>query len=79
LSERKNNISSYLSDPDKNSSVDQTIYRFYHKDGKVIDARRYDMKKVYGCKSIHKVISGVRSHCGGWMYRGEIIKSESDI
>lgn len=63
----KRKISNFMSDYNKNPNVDQTYYNFVHKITKEkISARRIDMKRKYGCKSIHKVIDGRRSHCNNW-------------
>jgi len=64
----KQKISDYLSNPDKNPNVIQTLYKFRHMDGREIVARKWDMKHQFGCKMIHKVVSGKRHHSKGWMF-----------
>ena len=63
--EANKKISEYMSNPDKNPNVDQTLYIFYHKEFGEIVARKYDMKKKYDCKTIHRVVSGVNKHSRG--------------
>ncbi len=70
---QRNRLSEYFGNPENHPAVDHTKYKFYHKDGRVVVARKYDMKKTYGCNSIHKIIRGERNHCNGWIYKGEII------
>lgn len=51
---KKTKSNSYL-----NNNVDQTLYKFYHEDGRIVYLRKYDMKKIYKCNSIHKLIKGI--------------------
>jgi hypothetical protein len=69
--EMKTKLSKYKLNSNSNPSVDQTIYKFYHIDGKYILCRKIDMKKQYGCTDIHKIILGLRKSCKGWSYKGE--------
>lgn len=64
-------IKIFMSNYDLNPSVDQTIYKFYHKDGRIIFSRKIEMKKNYKCTNIHKIIDGTRNVCKGWIYMGE--------
>lgn len=59
--------------PNNNIFIEQTIYKFYHEDGRIVEKRKYDMKKEFDCKSIHKLISGERKTCRCWKYKGKII------
>lgn len=74
--DHKNKISKFMSNREKNPRIDRVIYRFYHKDGRIIDAIKYDMKKIYNCTDIHRIINGSRSTSKGWSYKGEIITGE---
>jgi hypothetical protein len=69
----KKKISIFFSNPDLNPNVDQTLYKFHHKDGRNIISRKYEMKKKYKCSDIHKLIRGDRKSCKGWYYDGEIV------
>ncbi len=62
----------YANNRDKNHFVIQTRYKFYHKDGRELIARKIDMRKDYGCATIHNVIRGERNHSNGWYFKGEI-------
>ncbi len=59
----------------KNSRVDQTLYKFYHKDGRTIIARTFDMRKQFNCSTIHRVMKGLSTSSKGWTWKGEIISS----
>lgn len=74
--EQINKLKKYFSDTYLNPSVDQTIYKFYHKDGRIEFLRKIDMKNKYKCSDIHKLIRGDRNTCKGWSYKGEIKKSD---
>ena len=64
-------IKKTMSNPDLNPNVNNEKYKFYHKDGRIIISRKYDMKKNYGCSDIHKLLRGERKICKGWFYKGE--------
>lgn len=64
----KKSISEFMSDPDKNPCVHQTLYVFQHTDGRIVIARKYDMKKKYGCSQPHKLIDGRLKISGGWSF-----------
>lgn len=74
--ETKKKISSFMSNPDKNPNVDQTLFLFTHDIYGDIIARKYDMKKIYDCKTIHKVIKGDRKHSNGWKFIKKVDKNE---
>lgn len=63
----KKKISEFMSNPDTNPSVDQTLYTFINVNtGEIVIARKYDMKRNYGCLSIHRVIRNPGAVCKGW-------------
>lgn len=73
--EVKKKLKDFFGNPDKNPVVNQTLYKFYHDDGRTFVARRHDMRKLFGCTDIHKLIRGERKRCRGWSYKGEIVKT----
>lgn len=65
----KQRIKEYMSDDKKNPNVDQTEYEFKNiYTGEIIKARKFDMRKIYGCVLMHKVIRGERFHNRGWSF-----------
>lgn len=64
----------YKSNVYENPHIDKTLYKFYHKDGREIIARKHDMKKQFRCR-IHGLINGKIKSCMGWMFKGEIIEN----
>lgn len=52
--------------PDTNPSVNQTLYEFYHKDGRVVVCRRYDIHKLYHCPEPHIIVRDSTKFSGGW-------------
>ncbi len=69
-------IKNFMSDSDRNPNIDRTIFRFYHIDGRVVDSTKYNMKKLYGCSIIHKIIDKSRKTNNGWSYKGEFFIQE---
>jgi len=59
-------IKAQFSNPDTHPSVDQTLFKFKHSDGREVIARKYDMKRMHQCPLPHKLISGERRLSGGW-------------
>jgi len=56
-----------MSNRDLNPVVDQQLYIFEHKETKErVIKRKIDMKKDYGCNSIHKVVRKEWQHNKGW-------------
>jgi hypothetical protein len=61
-------IRQILSNPDTHPSVDQTLHRFRHKTGTEVVCRCYDMKHIYDCKLIHRIMRDKTKSSRGWYY-----------
>ena len=75
--EAKDKISNFFSNDLLNPRVDQTLYEFVNIKTKIkIYARRIDMKKIYKCNTIHKVIRDTEKSSKGWKFTGNIKKNK---
>lgn len=74
--ERKNEIKKYMRS-DENPHLDNTWYKFYHNNGEEIYARKYDMKKIFKCDGIYRLINRKDLICKGWSYKGEFVITPS--
>ena len=67
----------YMSNDKLNHFVDQQKYIFKHIDkNQVVVMRKFDMKKLFGCFSIRKVVSGDQKSNKGWQLIGKYEEEE---
>jgi len=70
--ECRQKIRDCMSNDLKNPCVNQKLYRFKNAEtGEVIEARRFDMKKKYGCNTIHLIMRDKTKSSKGWSYIGD--------
>jgi len=63
----KQKIHKYMSS-DKHPNIDPIYYMFKHDDGKIIKARKVDMRRIYNCNSsvLALIVRGIRHKHKGW-------------